>query len=90
MLKPLLEYSQAHPDKLRLSLDVDAVDGSTQPAVPSSSLSVGRIGKVAIERATGSENNSWWQRVFGSSKETRSHDGGRGKKIMFLVCGPDP
>ena len=90
MLKPLLEYSQAHPDKLRLSLYVDAVDGSTHPAVPSSSLSVGRIGKVAIERATGSENNSWWQRVFGSSKVTRSQDGGRGKKIMFLVCGPDP
>ncbi|RPD67277.1 ferredoxin reductase-like C-terminal NADP-linked domain-containing protein [Lentinus tigrinus ALCF2SS1-7] len=90
MLKPIMEYSQAHPDKLRLSLFVDASDGPSHPAVPSSSITVGRIGKVAIERATGLEKNSWWQRVFGASIDTRSQDGGRGKRIMFLVCGPDP
>ncbi len=91
MLKPLIDYSQAHPDKLRLSLFVDAPDGSSHPAVPSSSLTVGRIGKAAIERATGSEKRTWWQRVLGlgASTETRVQDSGRGK-VMFLVCGPDP
>ncbi|KAI0719654.1 ferredoxin reductase-like protein [Cerioporus squamosus] len=88
MLKPLIDYSQAHPDQLRLSLFVDAPDGPSHPAVPSSSLTVGRIGKAAIERAMGFEKN-WWQRVLGSATETRSQDGGR-RKVMFLVCGPDP
>ncbi|KAI9001109.1 ferredoxin reductase-like C-terminal NADP-linked domain-containing protein [Trametes punicea] len=90
MLRPLLAYSQAHPDRLRLSLFVDSSEGPPHPAVPVSWLTVGRIGKPAIEHAMGSRTRSWWRTLFsGSSGEDREDDT-NGKKVMFLVCGPDP
>lgn len=91
ILEPLISYSQAHPDRLGLSLFVDASEGPAHPAVSSSSLTVGRIGKEAIERATVSGNRSWWWGLFGASPKPASQKGGDGqKRIMFLVCGPDP
>ncbi len=91
MLEPLISYSRAHPDKLGLSLFVDESDGPAHPAVPSSSLTVGRIGREAIERATGSGSRSWWRGLFGASPKPASQEGGDGqKRVMFLVCGPDP
>ena len=90
LLEPLLAYSQAHPDRLRLSLFVDSSDGPRHPVVPSTALTVGRIGKEAIKRATGTEQRSWWRGLFGSSGKVRSQEGGGDKKVMFLVCGPDP
>ncbi|KAI1795136.1 ferredoxin reductase-like protein [Ganoderma leucocontextum] len=91
MLEPLISYSRAHPDKLRLSLFVDASEGPAHPVVPSSSLTVGRIGREAVERATGSGNRSWWRGLFGASPKPVSREGGDGqKRVMFLVCGPDP
>ncbi|KAI0353560.1 ferredoxin reductase-like C-terminal NADP-linked domain-containing protein [Trametes cingulata] len=90
MLGPLLAYSHAHPDKLKLSLFVDSPEGPAHPAVPSSSLNVGRIGKTAIEHATGAGSTSRWRSLFGARSNPRSQDGVSGKKVMFLVCGPDP
>ena len=92
ILEPLIAYSQAHPDRLRLSFFVDAPDGPSHPAAPSSSLTVGRIGKEAIERATdsGDGNRSWWRRFFGASPKPTPREASNGKKVMFLVCGPDP
>ncbi|KAI0750784.1 ferredoxin reductase-like protein [Daedaleopsis nitida] len=90
MLQPLIAYSQAHPERLKLSLFVDSPDGPNHPVVPSSFLTVGRIGKEAVARVTGPESRSWWRSLFGASGQTRSQEGGDGKKVMFLVCGPDP
>ncbi len=90
MLQPLIAYSQAHPDRLSLSLFVDSFEGPGHPALPSSALTVGRISKEAIRRAMGSENRTWWRSLFGASGKARSQDGGDSKKVKFLVCGPDP
>ncbi|TBU49400.1 ferredoxin reductase-like protein [Dichomitus squalens] len=92
MLAPLVAYSQAYPDRLRLSLFVDTPDGPAHPAVPSSSLTVGRIGREAIERATdsGDGHRSWWRSLFSASPKPKPQEAGDGRKIVFLVCGPDP
>ncbi|KAI0375540.1 ferredoxin reductase-like C-terminal NADP-linked domain-containing protein [Pilatotrama ljubarskyi] len=90
MLAPLLAYSHTHPDKLKVSLFVDSPEGPSHPAVPSSFLAVGRIGKTAIEQAMGMSSQSWWRNLFGTRSNPRSQDGVSGKKVMFLVCGPDP
>ncbi|KAI0638082.1 ferredoxin reductase-like C-terminal NADP-linked domain-containing protein [Trametes polyzona] len=90
MLRPLVAYSQAHPDRLRLSLFVDSSEGPSHPVVSSSDLAVGRIGKAAIENAMGAGSASWWCRLLGGRASTRSQEPGTGNKVMFLVCGPDP
>ncbi|KAM5540413.1 hypothetical protein V8D89_005871 [Ganoderma adspersum] len=91
ILEPLISYSQAHPDRLGLSLFVDASEGPAHPAVSSSLLTVSRIGKEAIERATVLGDRSWWRGLFGASPKLASQEGGDGqKRILFLVCGPDP
>ncbi|KAH9899970.1 ferredoxin reductase-like C-terminal NADP-linked domain-containing protein [Cubamyces lactineus] len=87
MLQPLIAYSQAHPDKLRLSFFVDSSDGPSHPTMPSSSLTVGRIGKNAIERVMSIGTKSWWQSLF---HRASAEDSARGKKVMFLLCGPVP
>lgn len=89
MLEPLKAYSQAHSDTFRLSLFVDTLEGPAHPAVPSSSLTVGRIGEEAIKRAMGSGDRSWWQGFWGASLKARSQESESGSRIMFLVCGPD-
>lgn len=66
---------------------MDAPEGPAHPAVSPSSLTVGRIGKEAIQRATGSGSRSWWRGLFGASVKPESQEE---KRIMFLVCGPDP
>ncbi|KAI0832321.1 ferredoxin reductase-like C-terminal NADP-linked domain-containing protein [Trametes gibbosa] len=92
ILRPLVAYSQTHPDRLNLSFFVDSPDGPSHPAVSSSSLTVGRIGKTAIEGAIGGGQRSWWRLggLFGAPANTRAQETGHGKKVMFLVCGPDP
>ncbi|EIW62055.1 ferredoxin reductase-like C-terminal NADP-linked domain-containing protein [Trametes versicolor FP-101664 SS1] len=90
LLRPLLAYSQAHPDKLNLRLFVDSSEGPSHPAAPSSTLAVGRIGRAAIEDAMGAGSKSWWRSLFGASSSSRSLGNEAGKKVMFLVCGPDP
>ncbi|KAI0650339.1 ferredoxin reductase-like C-terminal NADP-linked domain-containing protein [Trametes meyenii] len=89
MLEPLVTYSQTHPDQLQVSLFVDSSEGPAHPAASSSALVVGRIGKPAIERAMGVETRSWWRSLFSRSSNPRLQDLAGGKKIMFLVCGPD-
>ena len=90
MLEPLIAYSQANPGRLKLSLFVDTPNGPSHPSLPSASLSVGRIGKEAVERATGSGQQSWWRRVLGTRAKGGSQEREGGKTVMFLVCGPDP
>lgn len=89
ILGPLIAYSQAHPERLRLSLFVGSREGPPHPTVPSSAVTVGRIGLDAVERATGSLDQSWWRRLFGGAGENRLPERGNSKRVMFLVCGPD-
>ena len=90
MLRPLLAYSQAHPERLKLSFFVDTLDGPAHSLVSSSSATVGRIGRSAIERAARMGSDSWWRRLFGATAKHGSGERRDGKSVMFLVCGPDP
>lgn len=86
LLRPLLSYASTHPDRLRVHLFVDQVDGSESESVPSKDLQVGRIGTTAIRHTLSSEQKqSWWQWLFNRSRPTITAD----RKIMFLVCGPE-
>ncbi|KAI0677148.1 ferredoxin reductase-like C-terminal NADP-linked domain-containing protein [Trametes maxima] len=90
ILEPLVTYSQARPDQLQVSLYVDSSEGPSHPAASSSDLVVGRIGRPAIERAIGVEAPSRWRSFFSKPSKSRPHDRTGGKKVLFLVCGPDP
>ncbi|KAH9918237.1 ferredoxin reductase-like protein [Epithele typhae] len=84
--RPLMAYSQAHPERLKLSFHVDAREGPSHSTVSSSELHVGRIGRGDVGKAMGSASNSWWSSFFGGPGKGPV---GTGKKVMFLVCGPD-
>ncbi|KAH9844199.1 ferredoxin reductase-like C-terminal NADP-linked domain-containing protein [Rhodofomes roseus] len=89
ILDPLLSASKAHPDRLRLSLFVDSSEGPTHPSVGSNDVQVGRINDLAIARAVGSDNSSWWRSLLGIGSRPDSRDLSD-KKILFLLCGPEP
>lgn len=70
-------------------LHVDSLDGPIHPSVTSKHLQIGRIDRQAVERALGTshDTDSWWSLFgFGSKKEGTEDD----RKVLFLVCGPDP
>ncbi|EKM59147.1 uncharacterized protein PHACADRAFT_113420 [Phanerochaete carnosa HHB-10118-sp] len=87
ILQPLLSYSSAHPDRLRVRLFVDEQDGSDSESVSIQDVRIGRIDKPAIHQVLyPTQEASWWQRLFHRSKSPLGAD----KKILFLVCGPEP
>ncbi|GJE84114.1 ferredoxin reductase-like C-terminal NADP-linked domain-containing protein [Phanerochaete sordida] len=87
LLQPLQSYSVANPDRLRVRLFVDQLDGSSSETVPTGDLQVGRIGQAALSQAlSSSQQLSWWQRWFQRSNPVLNTD----RKILFLVCGPEP
>lgn len=52
-------------------------------------LALGRIGRKALEDAIAhgsSETESWWKKVWPSSRRIDN----TARKILFLVCGPEP
>ncbi len=91
ILQPLVSKARDAPDRLRISLFVDTLNGSGVNAIQDSQdLQEGFIDKAAIHRALGPGNNgtSWWQRLFGRASSKPAQLPGR--KILFLVCGPEP
>ncbi|EIW76167.1 ferredoxin reductase-like protein [Coniophora puteana RWD-64-598 SS2] len=102
VLSRLINLSDAHPQRFNFRLFVDSIpkitpdrssgylfeDTNSDASLGSRSnydLDVGRINKKAIERALDREG-SWISRLLGrpSSQVTE------GRKVMVLVCGPEP
>lgn len=75
------------PDVFKMHLFVDALpnDSRSNSIDGFSSLQVGRIGKAAIEHSLGLNkiNWNWWPLSWRKNEAPR-------KKILFLVCGPEP
>ena len=70
-----------------MHLFVDSIPNDTQDgAITSpSSLQAGQIGKMAIEHSLGlNKKKSWWSLPWRKNEDTPR------KKILFLVCGPEP
>ncbi|KAI0687212.1 ferredoxin reductase-like protein [Cytidiella melzeri] len=90
LLRPLKEYAQEYPDRLRLSFFVDVADGTSAQAVSMHEIRQGRIGKAEIAKVIGDGNGEtwWWQRLLRVAlvKPTPLDD----RKVLFLVCGPEP
>lgn len=83
-----MSYAAENPERFRLHLFVDSQDST--PSDPQ--LEVGRISKQAIEKALGLNhlNESWWRTLFRSSHPAKEDGVQQDRKVLFLVCGPDP
>jgi hypothetical protein len=69
-----------------MRLFIDALDDT--PAL-TEGLQIGRIDKLAVEQALDIQKPSGWGDIFGRGGLSRA-DYARGRKVLFLVCGPDP
>ena len=86
-MEPLVTYAREHPETLNIRLFVDSNEGS--PPLPNCPpLQVGRISQGSIERYIGFKDDSrpWWQKFLSKSEKVIPPD----RRILFLVCGPEP
>ena len=71
-----------------MHLFVDSIpkDSQTDAMAGPNSLQVGQIGKTVIEHSLGLKRNTWtwWPLPWAKKQEAPR------KKILFLVCGPEP
>lgn len=89
LLRPLIDRARQDPAQLRVAFFVDQKDGSGAEVVRLSDIHEGRIGDADIRRVLGDEpERTWWPTIFhwNSDRPTLPND----KKILFLVCGPEP
>lgn len=89
LLQPLVQYAESHPERLKLSFYVDMKDGSNAGAVALSDIQERRIQKADVYRTIyNSHQSAWWHKLLrvASVKPTEATS----KKILFLVCGPEP
>ncbi|KAK7061477.1 NADH-cytochrome B5 reductase [Favolaschia claudopus] len=88
ILGRLREYAAAYPDRMALHLFVDSLEPPPALATDLPPLQLGRIGKPAIQRTLGIKTPSWW-RSF-SFFENSANTVKPSRRILFLVCGPEP
>lgn len=90
LLRPLIDHAEKHPDQLRVSFFVDSKDGSSAQSVSIPNIRQGRIGKADIGLILGDRSGelTWWQKMLRVSNTKSKPVADR--KILFLVCGPEP
>ncbi|KAF8528986.1 ferredoxin reductase-like C-terminal NADP-linked domain-containing protein [Hysterangium stoloniferum] len=88
IMDPLQAVAQKHPGSFALQVYVDTPDPKTgRRGLPR--LATGRIGRKAVEEALlrrSANSEPWWRRYWRSSRTA----GTEGRKVLFLVCGPEP
>jgi len=88
MVKTLLSFAEAYPNRFKMSLFVDSLDGPADASLSSQKLIIGRISKSEITRSLGLDTHvSWFWRLFKSSNTLIRIQPNR--KVLFLVCGPE-
>ena len=89
-MSPLASYAAEHPERFNFRLFVDQ-DAKPLPYLPAATATpaLGRINKLAVEKVVNSGRTgiSWWKRPFTSSKSSEDIPQ---RRILFLVCGPEP
>ncbi|KAG6856343.1 hypothetical protein H0H87_005461 [Tephrocybe sp. NHM501043] len=85
LIDNLNTFAAKNPDKFRLQLFLDSREGPSPPShLPTPHI--GRIEKPAIEQCLGLNTRTpWWHRLFGKSESSKAT-----RKVLFLICGPDP
>ena len=90
VLSPLASYAAEHPARLNFRLFVDQ-DAKALPYLPPTSATpeLGRINRLAVEKAVNPNQTgvAWWKQPFTSSKSSAEKPQ---RRVLFLVCGPEP
>ena len=86
ILGPLTSIAQNDPSRFRLELFVDEKGPFTGPSYH---LNVGRIDSEAVEDVLGvRQRRSVWDQLLWRKADPKGM-AGSGRKVLFLVCGPD-
>ena len=85
ILGPLTSTAQNDPSRLRLKFFVDDKD---PPIAPPYGINVGRIDRNAMEDLLEIRRPSIWDKLLWRKFDPRGI-AGEGRKVLFLVCGPD-
>jgi hypothetical protein len=85
ILGPLTSIAQGDPSRLRLKLFVDDKASSSDHPYD---LNVGRIDRKAVEDVLEIRRPSMWDKLLLRKFDPRGVVG-EGRKVLFLVCGPD-
>ena len=86
ILGPLTSIAQDDPSRLRLKL---FVDDKTSSGDSPYDLNVGRIDRKAVEDMLEIRRPSVWDKLLWRKFDPKGVTG-EGRKVLFLVCGPDP
>ena len=86
ILGPLTSLAQNNPSRFRLKLFVDE-NGSS--ARSSYDLNIGMINSRVIEEVLEIRHPSVWDKLSWRKFDPKGITGGD-KKVLFLICGPDP
>lgn len=86
ILGPLTSIAQNDPSRLRFKLFVD--DKNHAGGYPCD-LNVGRIDRKALEDVLEVRRPSAWDKLLWRKFDPKGI-AGDGRKVLFLVCGPDP
>lgn len=86
ILGPLVSTTQNDPSRLRLKLFVDNKDFTVGSPY---GLTVGRIDKKAVEDVLEIRRPSMWDKLLRRKSDPKGIVG-EGRKVLVLVCGPDP
>ncbi|KDQ64656.1 hypothetical protein JAAARDRAFT_187966 [Jaapia argillacea MUCL 33604] len=87
ILQPLKSLAAAQPERFKFHLFVDSPGNLSSPA--SHNLQVSRIGTSAVQKALGLSQGSSWFKRKSSAEATKIDREKLGKRVLFLVSGPD-
>ncbi|KAG8746857.1 hypothetical protein FRC10_003379 [Ceratobasidium sp. 414] len=90
LINPLI-YSVANRRDLTVRLFVDFPTPGGETSTSNTDLQIGRIGKddvvrVLRERGVLARPQTWWEWIRGTKPQCSTRE----KKLLFLVCGPEP
>jgi len=86
ILAPLRDWAERYRRSFFLELFVDTVDPKGKSP---DKLTVGRIGRQAVEKALlprPEKETVWWRRLWTEKRTAELKE----KRRLFLVCGPEP
>lgn len=86
ILDPLTWIAQNDPSILRLKL---FIDGTDPPASSPYDSNVGRIDKKVVGDVLEIRRLSMWEKLLWRKFDSKDTKGGE-RRVLFLVCGPDP
>jgi hypothetical protein len=85
ILGPLISIAKNYPSRFRLKLFVDEKEPFTGPPYD---LNTGRIDSKVVKDVLETRRPSIWDKLLWRKFDPKGI-AGDGRKVLFLVCGPD-